>query len=92
MIKILGREIQVITVPDSDLSVMADLEGCLGLYKGDMIYIASSLQEPLRSRVIIHEAVHAVLSISGLTNLIEDKLEESICDAMETFKGSGVEL
>lgn len=89
---ILGREIQIVTVPDAELHKMVDGEECLGLYKNETIYIASSLQGVARSRVIVHETVHAVLGISGLTNLIDEDLEEAVCDSVETLVGSGLEL
>lgn len=85
IIKLLGRDINVIMIPDADLSRMNDMEECLGMYKDDIIYLASSLTGVNKKRILKHEIVHAILSITGLTNLIEDNLEEAIADAMENF-------
>ena len=82
---ILGRQIEIVVVPDGDLSKMADQEHCLGLYQGDTIYLASSLTGEAKKRVLMHELVHVVFAVSGLTNLIDDKLEEAICDALESL-------
>lgn len=89
-IKILGRDINVVMIPDGDLCKMADDEGCLGYFKNETIYIASSLTGAIKRRVIIHETTHAILSISGLTNLIEENLEEAIADAMESLDESNL--
>lgn len=85
VINILGRDLRIIDIPNIDLDKMAGIEDCWGLFKGDSIYLATSLTGEQRKRVLIHELTHAVLAISGLTNLIEDKLEEAICDAMESL-------
>jgi hypothetical protein len=36
-----------------------------------------------RLRTLIHEMVHAGLDVSGLTEFLEDKMEEAICTVME---------
>lgn len=84
-LSILGRAIRVITISNGDLDKISGTENSLGLYMDDTIYLASSLQDEARRRVLLHEATHAVLTISGLTNLIEDNLEEAICDAVEAL-------
>lgn len=89
-VKILGRDIYIYVIPDGDLVKMTATEDCTGFFKDDRIYLANSLQEDQRKRVLIHELCHAVFSISGLTNLLEDELEEAICDALETLSGTNL--
>lgn len=92
-IRIMGRDINIVVVPDTDLLKMADEEeGCLGFFKDDKIFIASSLQGAVKRRVIIHEVSHAIFTISGLTNLLEDNLEEALADAMESLDESNLFL
>jgi hypothetical protein len=85
-IKILGRDINVVAVPDRDLQIMCESEACLGLFKDDTIYLASSLQGAVKMRVLKHEMIHAALTISGLANLLEEKLEEAIADCLENLE------
>lgn len=49
------------------------------------IYINSNLKQSIYERVLLHELTHAILSTSGISNLLSSKLEEGICDAMESF-------
>ncbi len=89
-IKVLGRDIQVVYMPGCDLNKISSTEDCLGMFKDDKIYIAAHLEGAQKRRVVLHEVVHAILHISGLTNLIEDSLEEAIADAMESLDESNI--
>lgn len=50
-----------------------------------VIYIDNTLEQHIYDRILMHELTHAILSITGICNLLTSKLEESICDAMENF-------
>jgi len=82
-ITLLGRKIPVEYCSQLRLDVLTSSQGALGYFDGDMIYILQSMPEDKQERVLRHEKAHAILSITGLTNLLEDNLEEAICDAME---------
>lgn len=49
------------------------------------IYINKSLEPDQIRKTLIHELIHANLSISGLSNILEDKLEEAVCTALENM-------
>lgn len=49
------------------------------------IYIYSGLEEASFKRVLLHELTHVLFAISGLTNVIDDKMEEAICDLNENM-------
>lgn len=93
-IPILGRRINVRFISDRELAQAAGDADCAGFFDGTTIFISSSLPHERAQRVILHELAHAVLSITGLTNLFEEKQEEAICDAfenyLETFRDEGV--
>lgn len=56
-----------------------------GLTKGDEHYIelCSSLQGDAFERVLLHETMHGILYVSGLTELLDEKTEEAIVLALE---------
>lgn len=83
--EVLGRTVRIVAIPDGELCKIADTEECLGLFKDDTIYIATSLTGDRKLRVFRHEYAHAILCISGITNLLEEKLEETLCDLLENF-------
>lgn len=82
---ILGREIRVKKATAKEIEVVCKDKGCLGYFDGNTIYVSRTLSEEQFKRVLLHEVSHAVLSITGLTNLLEDEKEEAICDAFESF-------
>lgn len=49
------------------------------------IYVNSDLKLEMYERVLTHEITHAVLSISGLSELLKSNLEEAICTSMENL-------
>ena len=54
-----------------------------GLYYHDSrkILINPTKEEPLAS--LLHESIHAALAIGGLSEILDDKLEEAVCRAVE---------
>lgn len=69
-----GRKIKVILDDEIDEH---------GLYYHDTkkIVINPTKEEPLAS--LLHESIHAALTISGLSEALGDKLEEAVCRAVE---------
>lgn len=49
----------------------------------DVIYVWSGLEGGVFKRVLMHEVAHVILRVSGLSNILEDKMEEAVCDAFE---------
>lgn len=49
------------------------------------IYVNSDLAPEMYERVLVHEISHAVLSVTGISNLLKSRLEEAICTAMENL-------
>jgi hypothetical protein len=45
--------------------------------------VSSSLTIDEQWQVFLHEWAHAVLSVNGVTNVIDDKIEEVIAQSME---------
>lgn len=48
------------------------------------IRIDNTIPLDQQQKVLAHELTHAALRISGLNELIDDKIEEAICVLMET--------
>ena len=47
---------------------------------------SSLLDDPARlQRVTVHEKMHMALGVSGLSELMDSKVEEAICVMMESF-------
>lgn len=84
-IKVLGREIKVEYCSQTRLSLLADDADALGFFDGETIFIKQSLSEKPKKRILMHEKIHAILAISGLSNMLDSDMEEAICDAMETL-------
>jgi len=49
------------------------------------IIIDNTLEEDIKKSVFYHELVHAVLSITGISNMLQETIEEAVCDAIGTF-------
>lgn len=81
-ISILGQTFKIETVEN-----MKDTDGSelLGLMTGHQrsIKLSSNLTDANRDEVLLHEIIHAVLYISGVSNLLKDNIEESIVVALE---------
>jgi len=84
-IPILGRKISVRHVSEKELAQLTKEPDCLGFFDGNTIFICASLTQEQARRILLHELSHAILNISGLHNLLEDKQEEAICDVFESF-------
>lgn len=84
-LRILGRKIQVRYVSDRELAQMTDESDVLGLFYNDTIYLSSSLTQEQARRVLFHEITHAVLNVSGLSNILKTKHEEAVCNAFESL-------
>lgn len=84
-ISLLGRQVAVLTVSAESLSRITNDSNSIGYFDGKSIYLLNTLEGETKNRVLTHEVVHAILNISGLSNLLEDNLEEAICDAMESL-------
>lgn len=87
-IKIMDKEFLVNPVPAKDIQKFADKNETLYGYFDDIhsiIYIDKSLDQTVYERILLHEITHAILSVTGISNLLKTNLEEAICDAMENF-------
>ncbi len=75
---VLGKKIQIVRVP---------LEDCHGAYKHDsaLIELDTALPEDRAWQVLLHEMVHAYLTISGVAELMDIRLEEAVCRALENI-------
>ena len=87
-IRFMDKEFLIKPVPNKELQQWADKGETLYGYFDDIksiIYIDNTLPQATYDRILLHELVHAVLSITGLTNLLKPDLEEAIADAMENL-------
>lgn len=82
-ITVLGREIQIVEVETVDLKDPDTLAEWRP--EKDTIELTVDLEPSLRERCLKHEKFHAMLDISGLTNLLDPKLEEALCNLVENF-------
>lgn len=92
-INILGKKIKIKTKADTTLK-FEDAEGAgaedeevSGYYSHDEGYIMinSSLSEDMQWVTLLHEMVHAVMGITGLSEVVTSDKEEAICRAMENL-------
>lgn len=84
--KILGREIAVEYCSTTRLSILANDPEAVGYFDGSTIFIKQSLTKDEKARVFLHEVMHALLGITGLTYLLEDKMEEALCNLSESYQ------
>lgn len=90
---VLGREIKISLVSQEELVKMSrqvepDNTGSLTAWfdpDEDTIYIWSGLPPETFKRTLLHEIFHSMLSISGITKILEDKQEEAICVLAENL-------
>lgn len=88
----MGRRLKIVLVSqaevaaykanDPDLAAEAELWGWFDPINGS-IHIWSGLEEAAFKRVLLHEITHALFALSGLTHMMDDKLEEAVCDVSE---------
>ena len=50
----------------------------------EVIRINSDYSDDVAKRAFVHELIHSILYLSGVHNHLDIKVEESICDAIET--------
>lgn len=84
----MGKQFKIKPISLKKLKKIAsDIDTVWGYFDemADTIYIAKALKGTKYERVLLHEITHAVLSITGLSNLLKSKLEEAICDSMENL-------
>lgn len=82
-LQVLGRKIAVRYISDRELQQLGDEADLLGLFYNGTIYLSSSLTQEQARRVLFHEVAHAILNVSGITNLLKPHQEEAICSAFE---------
>ena len=77
-ISLLGKELSVSRKP---------LVDCYAEYKHDSneILVDTKCPEHLVWGVLLHEITHAILTITGVAELLDEKLEEAICVSMENL-------
>lgn len=87
-INVLGKHINIKLVSEAKLAEKLNLDAEHYLVQGGWIpreaciYLNQDLSKDELKWTLIHEIVHAYLSISGLHNLLSRKLEESLCDCL----------
>jgi Zn-dependent peptidase ImmA (M78 family) len=86
-IPVLGRKVGVRFESDKELQKLSNEPDCVGLYDGNTqtIYLSVSLSYEGARYVLLHELAHAFLNITGLTQLLDDKQEEAVCTAFESY-------
>lgn len=81
-IKILGRNFEINYKPNLKEEDGNYLYG--ETFGRDLrIDINSSISLQMQKDTLFHEAIHAALEVSGLTGLLDDKLEEAIVTCLE---------
>lgn len=84
-ITILGREITVKKCTSKELEMISKDKDSLGFFDGESIYISRAVGEARFRRILLHEAAHAILEITGASNLLEADEEEVICTSFESL-------
>lgn len=88
IVNLMGRSIQIKLVSKKALKkITGDNGDTVGYYSPPeaVIYLDKTLDAEARRRVLLHELMHATISLSGITHLLEDKMEEAICDVAENW-------
>lgn len=82
---VLGKSVKISYVSKSELK--AHGEDLWGVYlpEGPEILIYKHLAVKRRLEVLRHEVMHAMLDISGLSTILNEKEEEAICNLVENF-------
>ena len=88
-IQVLGRTVKIKSVSMAELKELygTDDEEVWGWYNPIelCIYIYSGLDADAYKRVLIHEITHAYITILGLDEVLEDKIEEAYCTLSENM-------
>ena len=75
-IRIIDRDFEIRYVPN-----LEDLE-CVNAEAG-LIEIREGLPDYQRRRMKVHAIVHGILEITGVSEIIGERIEEAICIALE---------
>ena len=80
------QTIYVLGVPFTVIYTNLEKDGVYGDCEplNQTIRIDNTIPLDQQQKVLAHELTHAALRISGLNELIDDKIEEAICVLMET--------
>ena len=80
------RTIEVLGVPFTIVFTDLEKDGVYGDCEplSQTIRIDNTIPIDHQHKVLAHELTHAALRISGLNELVDDKIEEAICVLMET--------
>ena len=80
------RTIDVLGVPFTIVYANLEKDGVYGDCEplSQTIRIDNTIPIDHQQKVLAHELTHAALRISGLNELVDDKIEEAICVLMET--------
>ena len=80
-VKVLGQKFKIKYLPPDEME-----ENCEGVVYTSRreIHLDNSLPLEQLRRVLIHEIMHAILSISGISEKLSYTVEESIAVAMES--------
>lgn len=84
-IQILGRRLTVRFLSDREIQHISQDPKTIGFFENDCIYVSSSLNQKQTRRVLLHEISHAILDITGLSEILEDQTEEALCTSMENL-------
>lgn len=90
-VNILGESIDIRIISEEELHKLIDTRPdeheVFGAFLPGhrTIYINKSLEPEQIGRTLVHEIVHAHLSLCGLSALLDDKMEEAVCVALEGF-------
>lgn len=89
-VTLFGRKITICIVSESKLRKVSESkpdETVYGYYEdiSRTVYLNETLQPEQLRTVLLHELMHAILSIGGVSNILSEKVEESICNATEAF-------
>jgi len=89
-LNICGRKIKIKVVENLVIEGIGKANGC---YQHDLNLITLDSLDGMDTATLLHEAVHAVMTSSGLADVVGLAVEEAICRAMEmlapaiNFKG-----
>lgn len=86
-LKILGRNVPVVLLNQTEIDKLAKDKDILGFFcsKSQTIYINSGLKGIRYKEVLYHEMMHATLCFAGVSQLLTNKIEEAICNAVEAW-------
>ena len=60
-----------------------DGEEAFGLFSDGLIEISKETPQDEMVATLLHESIHAALRVSGVSQLLNEQLEEAVCRAVE---------